>query len=252
MMSLQLAVNIYINYYWNPLQGLISGSKGFIEIGTKSNPWGYAIVFVLMFIPVMVVAFLSTKPEKNFKIRLLLLIPALTFLISAIIRLQQTMPFSESFKDIYSGFDNVIYIPFSLHLALTAGYLVLAVMMPESIVTKVAAVITIVVSIIFFIGDAGYHVYIYIMDILGGDFGIIRFGILMGAFALNVITYFLMLSIIMNYCAMYREPIIDRRLAERKHNKEKVTRNTVRFKSKKAGNDTQETEGNADKATQNS
>jgi hypothetical protein len=208
---IQLIINIGISYYWTPLQGKISGIEGFAEAGSSANVFGYLVVFLLLFFPPAAVALLSREAGEKTQYRFILAIPALTYLISGILLIKQLAPLAHVFEDIYSIVDNFVYVPMLAQLFITFAYLALVVIKPDLFATKVVGIITVFVSIIYFIADAGFFAYLHLMEVLDGEFGLVQFGLFIGAFILDVVTFFLFMSVHMTYCAMQREPLIEER-----------------------------------------
>jgi len=84
-------------------------------------------------------------------------------------------------------------------------------------VAKVIGSITMVISICFYVVFGMYVIYLQALSALGGSFGFSHFVLYLVCFALDTTTFFLMLSLIMSFCAMGREELLWAKDKERRH-----------------------------------
>ncbi|MDR0852417.1 MAG: hypothetical protein LBN36_07965 [Clostridiales Family XIII bacterium] len=212
----QLMLGIGLGYYWNGLQGLLSGIDDVQSYGVTGNVWGDILVYVFVFAPIVLLAFFSPSSDIRVNFRFVLIAPFLVYLISAIIEFKHILPLSEHFKSIYTALDNVIYIPFIICFLLLSVYYILVISVPKMLGTRAIGVLVMIVAITFYIIYGIYIVYLSVMNMLAGDFGTMQFIMRLICFALDAATFFLALSVLMTYCAMHRETLLDRKDALRK------------------------------------
>jgi hypothetical protein len=199
---IQLVLSSGLGYYWNALQGLLSG---IVNEGDAANIVGTAIVFVLIFAPIAVFAFFGVPDGRRFWVRPLLAIPALVYIVSMALEIQKIIPLKEKFKDIYASLDNAIYIPFIIAYICLGLYYCLVIAFPSGLVTKGVGIFTMVISIGLYVAIGVYAAYVQTMNILDGTFGAWHFILYLVCLGLDAATYFLILSILMSYCAMCRD-----------------------------------------------
>jgi hypothetical protein len=172
---------------------------------------GTIVVFSLVFVPLTVFAFFGTPGGSGRWARPLLLIPCLVYGISVVLEIQKILPLKEKFRDIYVALDNAIYVPFVIAYTCLTLYYFLVMLFPSRLVAKGVGVLTAVLSIALYVICGVYAAYLQVMSVLGGGFGTWEFLLYIACFALDVATYFLMLSILMTHCAMHRDIFLRRR-----------------------------------------
>ncbi|MDR3072519.1 MAG: hypothetical protein LBU41_03410 [Clostridiales Family XIII bacterium] len=209
---IQLILNIMTRYYWNPVQAKISGMSDFVDAGGDANSFGYLLGFLLLFCPVIVLVFLTRGAGEKKQLRFVLIPTFGVYVVSAIMLVQKLRPFKAILQDPYDALDKFVFIPMFLQAFLMGVYLLCIIIKSDLLLAKIIAVITIVISILYFIADAAYLAYLHMMDTFSGDFGLITAALILACYVLDVATFFLMLSALMSYCAMQREPIIEMRL----------------------------------------
>lgn len=209
-----------LGYYQNSLQAEWSGIGSLQDAGNgNARVLQNVLVNLLMFIPVITMALggaFNEKLGKNPLFRLLLLIPMIIYGCSFYLDFLQATPFSEKFSDMYTALDHIIFIPFLLCFIMLIIYMFCAILRPESMATKAIGTITMIVGICFYVVFGIYVIYLQAMNALGGSFGLSHFILYLVCFALDVTTFFLMLSLIMSFCSMRREELLWAKERERR------------------------------------
>jgi hypothetical protein len=212
---IQLMLGIGLGYYWNGLQGQLSGVGDMQTAGRTGNIWGDILVYLLVFAPVALLAFFSPTPSHRTNFRYILVLPLLVYLSSAILEIRSILPLGEHFKDIYVALDNIIYVPFIICFLLLSIYYVLVLTLPKLLGTRAVGVLTMIVAIAFYIMNGFYIIYLHVMGMLAGDFGTMQFILYLVCFAFDAATFFLALSVLMTYCAMHRETVLTLKEAQK-------------------------------------
>jgi hypothetical protein len=218
-MIILMALGSKMGYYQNSVQANFSGIEDLGSAGESGiNVAKNALINLLIFFPIIIMALggaYNPRLGKNLFFRLLLLPPMAIYAISVFLDWKQATPFSEKFKDIYSSLDHAIYIPFILCFVIFIIYMASAIIKIDSIVTKVIGSVTMVVSICFYVMFGIYVIYLQALSALGGSFGLKHFILYLVCFALDVTTFFLMLSMLMSFCAMSREELLRAKYVKR-------------------------------------
>jgi hypothetical protein len=205
----QMMIGIGTGYYWNGFQAQLSGIGDIQTMDAASNVWGDILAYILVFTPIATVAYLSSAAGKNSHLRFLLVIPMFVYFISAVLDLKKILPFDESFGNIYAVVDHIIYVPFIVCYLVLSVYYVLVIALPQLLGTRAVGVLAMIIAITFYLLDMLYVIYLHGMGLLNGSFGVSSFILYLVCFALDVATFFLMLSVLMSYCAMQRERLLD-------------------------------------------
>ena len=188
-----IILSIRLGYYWNAIADSIPGW------------YGVPLIAVALFAPVVLLALLGSMPGRRPWMRALLALPALIYFFSAVVELGKITPFKEHLGDFDVLLNNIQYLPFIVPLCLFAFYLVFVIAIPGYLVTRVFGVIAMIAIIIGYGLNAIVIIYEQLMAVLGSTFGMGRFILNLGCMGLDIAIFFIMLSIIMSYCALQRE-----------------------------------------------
>jgi hypothetical protein len=188
-----IILSIRLGYYWNAIADSIPAW------------YGIPLIALALFAPVVSLALLGSMPGRRPWIRALLALPALIYFFSAVVELGKITPFKENLGDFDALLNNIQYLPFIIPLCLFAFYLVFVIAIPGYLVTRIVGVIAMVAIIIGYGLNAVVIVYEQLMAVLGSTFGMGRFILNLGCMGLDIAIFFIMLSIIMSYCALQRE-----------------------------------------------
>jgi hypothetical protein len=209
--AVHIAISRPLGYYWNALQAELSG----VELTVKGVPEASAsgqgmVVSIFLFGTIAVLAFITSPRRTNIFYRLILLIPLSIYLYSAYAEYEKISPISEKFKDLYESLEYAIFVPYAALAAFTALYLIFVITLPAFRVTQAFGWVTSVMAILSYLASAVFIIYNHTMTILEGTFGEGEFYIYLVAFALDVTSYFFMLSVLMTYSMIKREERWDR------------------------------------------
>jgi hypothetical protein len=204
--AFHIAISRPLGYYWNALQARLSGIdltvSGIPEPGDSSQG---TIIYVLMFGVVAFLAFVTSPKRTSIWWRLVLVAPLSIYLFSAYSEYDKISPIKEKFQDLYESLEYAIFVPYAAIAAITALYMILIIVLPASRVTQVFGWVASVVAILSYLGSVVFIVYNHTMTILDGGFGESEFYTYLFAFALDVVSYFFMISVLMTYCTIKRE-----------------------------------------------
>jgi hypothetical protein len=204
--ALHIAMSRPLGYYWNALQANLSGVdltiSGVPEAGDSSQG---TIIYVLMFGVVALLAFVTSPKRTSIWWRLVLIAPLSVYLFSAYAEYEKIAPIEEKFRDLYESLEYAIFVPYAAIAAVTALYMVLVIALPAFRVTQAFGWLTSVVAIMSYLVSVVFIVYNHTMTILDGGFGESEFYTYLLAFALDVVSYFFMISVLMTYCTIKRE-----------------------------------------------
>jgi hypothetical protein len=222
-----------MGYYQNSVQAQLGGIKELASAGAGGiSAVKNIIINLLIFVPVIIVALGGTynvSLGRNPFFRLLLLPTMAVYAIAIFLDFRQATPINEKFKDIYSSLDHAIFIPFILCFAMLVIYMVVVIIKIDNAAAKIFGSITMVVSTCFYVMFGIYVIYLQVLSALGGSFGMKHFILYLVCFALDVTTFFLMLSLLMSFCAMGREELFRDKYVERKHRFKNMRRNERKF-----------------------
>ncbi|MDR1495718.1 MAG: hypothetical protein LBS67_02195 [Clostridiales Family XIII bacterium] len=209
--AVHIAISQPLGYYWNALQADLSGVvltvQGVPEAGDSTQG---VFVYIALFGSIALLAFITSPRRTNFWYRLILLIPLFIYLFSLYTEYEKISPIQEKFKDIYESLEYAIFVPYAAIAAITAFYLILVIALPAFRVAQAFGWVAAVVAILSYLCSAVFIVYNHTMTILDGNFGEVEFYIYLVAFALDVVSYFFVLSVLMTYCTIKREERWDR------------------------------------------
>jgi hypothetical protein len=203
-----IVLSVVLGYYWNAVQGLLSGIDSPTHIVERGSIFGNLLIVICVCVPMILLAMLGARYKKisdDPVWRLVLFFPFAVYVISLVINIVRVFPLSEAFADVYAVAENAVYIPTILAEIFMAAYLVLVIAQPAGLAARIVAVFAMIFNTIYFIANGVLIVFSQAMSLLGGEFGIQKFGFLLFTFALDIITYFLMMSLLMSFCAMKRE-----------------------------------------------
>jgi hypothetical protein len=211
IMAVHIALSIPLGYYWNALQAKLSGVnltvQGVPEPGDSTQG---VVIYLLLFGAVAALAFLTTPRRTSIWWRLVLIVPLSVYLFSAYVEYGKISPVGEKFKDIYESLEYAIFVPYAAIAFVTALYVILVIAVPWFRGTQVFGWATAVVAILSYLASAVFIVYNHTMTILEGAFGTSDFYTYLAVFALDVVSYFFLLSVLMTYCTIKREERWDR------------------------------------------
>jgi hypothetical protein len=209
--ALYIAVSRPLGYYWNALQAELSGVELSVHgVPTPGDAGQSLIIYIMVFGAVALLAFITFPGRAGIVRRLILVAPLSVYLFSAYAEYGKISPIKEKFKDLYESIEYAVFVPYAAIAAVTALYILLVIVLPSMRVTQVFGWLTSVVSILSYLGSAVFIVYNHTMTILDGAFGESAFYTYLAAFALDVASYFIMLSVLMTYCTIKREERWDR------------------------------------------
>ncbi|MDR0817490.1 MAG: hypothetical protein LBN35_02490 [Clostridiales Family XIII bacterium] len=200
-----------LGYYWNGFQARISG----ISISWQQTPTGAqgfngsTAFYLMLVIPVVAVAIIASQGRRGLHAKLpfqvLLLITLIAYLFSAIYEVQLLKPIGRDLFDINVALDYAVYVPFAVSGFITAFYMLLVVLLPASLGTRIVGIFTVLISGVCYIVYAGFIIYDHMMYMLGGSFTTTQFGIYLVCFGCDAVTFYFMLSVLMTFCAIRRE-----------------------------------------------
>ncbi|MDR2163864.1 MAG: hypothetical protein LBO70_08050 [Clostridiales Family XIII bacterium] len=209
--AVHIAISYPLGYYWNALQAYLSGmeltASGVPEAG--DSPLG-TVIYLLVFGAVAALAFMNYPYRTNILRRLVLIVPLCIYLISIYVEYEKVSPIGEKFKDLYDSIEYAIFIPYAALAAITAIYLLLVIILPSLRITQGFGWVTAIIAVLSYLGSAIFIIYNHTITILNGKFGEGDFYMYLVAFALDVVSYFFMLSVLMTYCMIKREERWDR------------------------------------------
>jgi hypothetical protein len=209
--AVHIAMSRPLGYYWNALQAKLSGVEltlsGVPEAGDSAQ--GISI-YVILFGAIALLAFITTPTHTNILRRLVLVAPLTIFLLSAYEEYGKISPIGEKFKDLYESLEYAVFVPYAAIAAITALYLIFVIALPAFRVTQAIGWVAAVAAILSDLGSAVFIVDNHTMTILDGKFGASEFYTYLVAFALDVASYFFMISVLMTYCMIKREERWDR------------------------------------------
>jgi hypothetical protein len=204
--ALHIAMSRPLGSYWNALQAQLSGIdlsvSGVPESGDSAQG---IIIYLLIFGAVALLAFITSPRRTSIWGRLILVAPLSVYLISAYTEYDKISPIKEKFKDLYESLEYAIFVPYAAIAAVTALYIILVIALPAFRVTQAFGWVTSVVAILSYLVSVVFIVYNHTMTILDGGFGESEFYTYLLAFALDVVSYFFMISVLMTYCTIKRE-----------------------------------------------
>jgi hypothetical protein len=204
--ALHIAISRPLGYYWNALQAELSGVEltisGVPEPGDSSQGM---LIYVLMFGMVALLAFVTSPRRTSIWWRLVLVAPLSVYLFSMYVEYDKISPVKEKFQDLYESLEYAIFVPYAAIAAATALYLAFVIALPAYRVTQVFGWVASVVAILSYLASVVFIVYNHTMTILDGGFGESEFYTYLLAFALDVVSYFFMISVLMTYCTIKRE-----------------------------------------------
>jgi hypothetical protein len=204
--ALHIAMSRPLGYYWNALQAKLTGVD--LTVTGVPNPGDSSqgtIIYVLMFGVIAFLAFVTSPKRTSIWWRLVLIAPLSVYLFSAYAEYDKISPIKEKFNDLYESLEYAIFVPYAAIAAATALYIVLIIVLPAFRVTQAFGWVTSVVAILSYLVTVVFIVYNHAMTILDGGFGEGEFYTYLVAFALDVVSYFFMLSVLMTYCTIKRE-----------------------------------------------
>jgi hypothetical protein len=211
IMAVHIALSVPFGYYWNALQAKLSGInltvQGVPEPGNSSQG---VVIYLLLFGAVAALAFLTTPRRTSVWLRLVLIMPLSVYLFSAYVEYGKISPIGEKFKDLYESLEYAIFVPYAAIAGVTAVYMALVIAVPWFRGTQVFGWVTAVMAILSYLASAVFIVYNHTMTILEGAFGTSDFYTYLVVFALDVVSYFFMISVLMTYCTIKREERWDR------------------------------------------
>jgi hypothetical protein len=209
--AVHISISNPLGYYWNALQANLSGVdltvSGVPEAGDQSQSIG---IYLLMFGTIALLAFVTSPGRTSIWWRLILIAPLSVYVFSAYAEYQKISPVSEKFQDLYESLGYAIFVPYAAIAAITALYIAFVIALPAFRFTQAFGWVTSVVAILSYLVTAVFIVYNHTMTILDGAFGASEFYTYLAAFALDVVSYFFMLSVLMTYCTIKREERWDR------------------------------------------
>jgi hypothetical protein len=209
--AVHIAISHPLGYYWNALQAKLSGieltASGVPEAGDSALGTG---IYILLFGSVAILAFVTSPYHTHIWRRLILIVPLSVYILSAYVEYEKISPIDEKFKDLYESFEYGIFVPYAAIAVVTAVYLALVITLPSLRVTQGFGWVVSVVAILSYLGSAVFIIYNHTMTILDGKFGESEFYMYLAAFALDVVSFFFMLSVLMTYCMIKREERWDR------------------------------------------
>jgi hypothetical protein len=209
--AVHIAISLPMGYYWNTLQAGRTGVEltvaGVPEVGDSSKG---ILIYVLVFGAVALLAFITSPRFTSIWGRIVLAAPLVVYLICARYEYEKISPIKEKFKDIYDSLEYAIFVPFAAIAAFTALYLIFIIALPASRITQAIGWVVAVVAILSYLGSVIFIIYNHTMTILDGSFGESRFYTYLVVFALDVVSYFFMISVLMTYCTIKREERWDR------------------------------------------
>jgi hypothetical protein len=167
-------------------------------------------VYVMLFGAIAALAFITSPRRTNIFYRLVLVVPLFIYLFSLRAEYEKISPVSEKFKDLYESLEYAIFVPYATIAAFTSLYIILVIALPAFRVTQAFGWVTAVVAILSYLASAVFIVYNHTMTILEGKFGEGEFYIYLVTFALDVASYFFIISVLMTYCMIKREERWDR------------------------------------------
>jgi hypothetical protein len=123
---------------------------------------------------------------------------------------EKISPIGEKFKDLYESLEYAIFVPYAIIAAVMVIYLILVIIIPATRVTQAFGWVVAVIAILSYLASAVFIIYNHAMTILDGKFGESEFYMYLAAFALDVVSFFFILSVLMTYCMIKREERWDR------------------------------------------
>ncbi|MDR3224870.1 MAG: hypothetical protein LBT52_01070 [Clostridiales Family XIII bacterium] len=206
LVAVHLALSFSLGYYWNAIQARLAGIE--LTISGVPNTGDSAqgvIIYLLLFGIIALLAFITSPRRTNIWWRLILIVPLTIYFFSAYVEYEKISPIKEKFKDLYESLEYAIFVPYAAIAAITALYIFLVIILPAFRITQAFGWVAAVVAVLSYLVTAVFIVYDHTMTILEGAFGESDFYTYLAVFALDVVSYFFLISVLMTYCTIKRE-----------------------------------------------
>jgi hypothetical protein len=200
-----------LGYYWNGFQAQISGlSVSWLQPASNMQGFnGSTVFYLLLVVPVVAFAVIASQGKRgrlpSWPFQFLLIIPLFAYLCSAIFEVQILKPIGRAILDVDVALDYAVYAPFALLGFVVVLYLLLVMLLPSTLGTRIVGILTVLICGLCYIVYAAFIIYNHMMSMLGGSFTTVQFGIYMICFACDAVTFFFMMSVYMTFCNIRRE-----------------------------------------------